>query len=161
MIRLYCRKKEKNTILCADCEESVSYTHLNPKKGFESYFISFGEGTDLELMSLSLIHISGYSQKYGNQLPVSQTTIGTYSIHPHKLLSVPISYSGLVQIPESVILRKIPVWWFLQDVYKRQHQDTIIKLLTCLMKQKCWNFILFLRQIKFIHPFQKPTSVWI
>ena len=25
--------------------------YINPKKGFESYFISFGEGTDLELMS--------------------------------------------------------------------------------------------------------------
>ena len=25
--------------------------YINPKKGFESYFVSFGEGTDLELMS--------------------------------------------------------------------------------------------------------------
>ena len=25
--------------------------YINPQKGFESYFISFGEGTDLELMS--------------------------------------------------------------------------------------------------------------
>ena len=25
MIRLYCRKKEKNTILCADCEELLRY----------------------------------------------------------------------------------------------------------------------------------------
>ncbi len=25
--------------------------YVNPKKGFESYFVSFGEGTDLELMS--------------------------------------------------------------------------------------------------------------
>ena len=63
--------------------------------------------------------LAGYSQKYGNQLPVSQTTIGTYSIHPHKLLSVPISYSGLAPVPESVILRKIPVWWFLQSASAR------------------------------------------
>ena len=27
MIRLYCRKKEKNTILCADCEELLRYAH--------------------------------------------------------------------------------------------------------------------------------------
>lgn len=27
MIRLYCRKKEKNTILCASCEELLRYAH--------------------------------------------------------------------------------------------------------------------------------------
>ena len=27
MIRLYCRKKEKNTVLCADCEELLRYAH--------------------------------------------------------------------------------------------------------------------------------------
>ena len=27
MIRLYCRKKEKNTILCASCEELLHYAH--------------------------------------------------------------------------------------------------------------------------------------
>ena len=29
MIRLYCRKKEKNTILCADCEELLRYAHVS------------------------------------------------------------------------------------------------------------------------------------
>ena len=27
MIRLYCRKKEKNTVLCPDCEELLRYAH--------------------------------------------------------------------------------------------------------------------------------------
>lgn len=27
MIRLYCRKKEKNTTLCPDCEELLRYAH--------------------------------------------------------------------------------------------------------------------------------------
>lgn len=27
MIRLYCRKKEKNKILCTDCEELLRYAH--------------------------------------------------------------------------------------------------------------------------------------
>lgn len=27
MIRLYCRKKEKNTTLCSDCEELLRYAH--------------------------------------------------------------------------------------------------------------------------------------
>lgn len=27
MIRLYCRKKEKNTVLCSDCEELLRYAH--------------------------------------------------------------------------------------------------------------------------------------
>lgn len=31
--------------------EEKQRKYINPKKGFESYFISFGEGTDLELMS--------------------------------------------------------------------------------------------------------------
>ena len=30
MIRLYCRKKEKNTILCADCEELLRYARNAP-----------------------------------------------------------------------------------------------------------------------------------
>ena len=31
--------------------------YVNPKKGFESYFISFGEGPSLELMSPSMYRI--------------------------------------------------------------------------------------------------------
>lgn len=28
MIRLYCRKKEKHTTLCSDCEELLQYAHV-------------------------------------------------------------------------------------------------------------------------------------
>ena len=36
MIRLYCRKKEKNTVLCPDCEELLRYAHarLDREKEF-------------------------------------------------------------------------------------------------------------------------------
>lgn len=37
MIRLYCRKKEKNKTLCQDCEELLSYAHARLER------CSFGE----------------------------------------------------------------------------------------------------------------------
>ena len=37
--------------------------YINPKKGFESYFVSFGEGTDLELMSRTDIQNTPIEEK--------------------------------------------------------------------------------------------------
>ena len=57
MIRLYCRKKEKNKILCTDCEELLRYAHarldrcpFGEKKG------ACKEGTVHETVILLTLH---------------------------------------------------------------------------------------------------------
>ena len=50
MIRLYCRKKEKNTALCPDCEELLRYAHASrplPVWG-EEEFVQEVHGTLLQ-----------------------------------------------------------------------------------------------------------------